>query len=446
MKRIVLSVLSLTALFAAENSTAQCGGSRYRSKVIDSVTIIKDIEYGSNFTYDATQLQFGTQQESQLLDVYLPNDANPNMLRPLIIFAHGGSFINGSKEDGDIVTFCNEFARRGFVTVSINYRLGYEQPIDSINATRGVYRALQDGRAAVRFMRSMADTFMIDTNKVFFGGTSAGAFIALNIAYLNLSSEVPSYVDTSEHSTINPHGLDGIEGKTNSLTNSSKIQGIINLCGATKTNAWMEDPYSGSIPVISMHGTEDQTVPYGRDFIYLNRILGVPQPDIPLIQVDGSYYIYQKAVELGIPSAFYTWCGAPHVPYIGSDSSALAYMDTTLSFMSRGIYEHLLGCGYTEGYTTNSSACFTTGIQNSFAETAALQVYPNPATSSLNVYNELNTAYSISVYNFAGQKVMEVNSLSGNIQKIDISSLNTGVYYLKLQSPEGFAVNKFIKN
>jgi len=34
-------------------------------------------------------------------------------VRPLIVWAHGGSFMGGTKNDGDVTSLCNHFAKRG---------------------------------------------------------------------------------------------------------------------------------------------------------------------------------------------------------------------------------------------------------------------------------------------------------------------------------------------
>ena len=77
--------------------------------------------------------------------------------RPLIIWAHGGSFVAGSKTGTDVVPLAEDFAKMGYVTASISYRLGMENtPLpgpDSVDATETVIRAVHDGRAAVRFFR-----------------------------------------------------------------------------------------------------------------------------------------------------------------------------------------------------------------------------------------------------------------------------------------------------
>lgn len=43
--------------------------------------------------------------------------------RPFILLIHGGGFVGGDKSSWE--DECKEFAKRGYVTASINYRLGF---------------------------------------------------------------------------------------------------------------------------------------------------------------------------------------------------------------------------------------------------------------------------------------------------------------------------------
>ena len=56
------------------------------------------------------------------MDVYTPvGDVCQN--RPLLVFAHGGAFVGGSKNNSLAESICESFAKRGYVAASINYRL-----------------------------------------------------------------------------------------------------------------------------------------------------------------------------------------------------------------------------------------------------------------------------------------------------------------------------------
>ena len=77
-------------------------------------------------------------------------------------------------------------AKKGYVNVSINYRLygpgllgrRRRQPVGCIQA---MIDAQHDAQAAVRFLRKNAATYRIDPNRIAIGGTSAGAITALHV-------------------------------------------------------------------------------------------------------------------------------------------------------------------------------------------------------------------------------------------------------------------------
>ena len=431
---------------------------RFFDKIFQDVKKDSNIVYGSNYTYNFMNVSIGLIEEDQTIDIYQPV-GDTAALRPLIIWAHGGSFMGGTKDDADIVHFCNEFAQRGFVTASINYRLGFELPIDSVEAVRTVYRALQDGRAAVRYMRSIADSLNIDTSKIYFGGTSAGAFIALNMVYLNLNEEVPSYLDTNERLSINAirgFGLDNIEGLTNTIDESSDIDGIINFCGATKTLDWLADDYAINTPIISMHGTEDGTVPYATRVINVNDITPIPpQVPLPIVKVLGSYDIDKYLDNTSATSKFYTWYGADHVPYINfhSDSISNLYMDTLMSFTVKHVFEDFLGLGTVTGLGENEPPCdYNNGLVLPCAAYNGVDdlvknestAYPNPFNTVLN-FNFNSDNSSILIFNALGRIVYSNNNV-GNTLALETKEWKTGVYFVKIKNRIGTQEFKLIKN
>lgn len=80
-----------------------------------------------------------------------------------------------------------------------------------------------------------------------------------------------------------------------------------------------------------------------------------------------------------------------------------------------------------------------------FSKTAWFTIYPNPATTELNlVKNGAVFLYSVSVYNTLGQLVL-VKPNARNLSVLDISNLSQGQYYLKLLSDQGTETFKFLK-
>lgn len=73
------------------------------------------------------------------------------------------------------------------------------------------------------------------------------------------------------------------------------------------------------------------------------------------------------------------------------------------------------------------------------------KIYPNPAHNFIKTENAENTKYqSLSIYNYLGQLVIELNDTK---EIIDISGLNNGIYFVKLLHKSGtIETIKFLKN
>ena len=124
--------------------------------------------------------------------MYSPKDASASRKYPLVVMAHGGSFLTGNKKN--LSDLCQAIAEKGYIAVSIDYRLGLgfwamrKSPAackgDTISLQKAVYRSLQDYNAALRYLVHNADKYFIDANWIFTGGSSAGAVAAINTTYV----------------------------------------------------------------------------------------------------------------------------------------------------------------------------------------------------------------------------------------------------------------------
>ena len=100
--------------------------------------------------------------------------------------------------------------------------------------------------------------------------------------------------------------------------------------------------------------------------------------------------------------------------------------------------------GYSYGefslqYRRESDITLSSGIDTEF--TSTISVYPNPATSNLNIVAE--GAETITITNIVGQVIIEMNAKS-EIETIDISKFEAGVYFVKIQNNSETAVIKVI--
>ena len=131
-------------LLGTQAATAQIDttNARYYRPVFPAVTVTPNVVYGA-------AVNFAGNNQTLLMDIYQPS-GDTQARRPVIIFAHQGGFLTGSRTDAYMVNVCTRFARLGYVTASIEYRLGFF-PFDTVNVAKAAIRGMQDqiGRAHV---------------------------------------------------------------------------------------------------------------------------------------------------------------------------------------------------------------------------------------------------------------------------------------------------------
>jgi acetyl esterase/lipase len=289
-------LLILLLLISALNSYSQdYNPNRYQSSIYPTITGTDDVLYGSASVWT---IPYGNQD--LFLNVYVP-DLDNNQKRPLIIFAHAGGFINGSKDVDNMVAICDSFAKKGFVTATIDYRKGFN-PLSGGSSERAVYRGIQDGKTSIRYFKTNASTYNIDTNYVFFGGMSAGGFIATHVAALDKESERPN----STYGSFGVNDLGCVDCGSHT-TVSSSVRGVLDFWGAVQDTSIIE----GNVPpMLLMHGENDPTVP----FVYGNPF-GVPT----LPETYGSQPIKERLDIIGGTYEYVTSTGPLHM-LDGSDN------------------------------------------------------------------------------------------------------------------------------
>ncbi len=103
------------------------------------------------------------------LDVYSPRKVDKP--KPVLVFMHGGNWVRGKKS---IYKFFGKgFAKKGVVTVIINYRLSESATYDSLTMNSAM---------ALKWVKQNISQFKGDSNNIFVSGHSAGAHLAALIA------------------------------------------------------------------------------------------------------------------------------------------------------------------------------------------------------------------------------------------------------------------------
>ncbi|SNQ51922.1 Esterase/lipase [Frankia canadensis] len=100
---------------------------------------------------------------------------------PVVLTIHGGAFAVGDKRDD--LPVVRALVRAGYAVASVNYRLSGEARFPA---------AVQDVKAAVRWLRAHADEYGLDPDRIAASGASAGAYLAL---MLGATAGVPMYDD-----------------------------------------------------------------------------------------------------------------------------------------------------------------------------------------------------------------------------------------------------------
>ena len=416
MRKIYLLLCTAVLTSTFYQLQAQCDNGRYYNQIFSDATTT--VQYGSAVEYNGTSVNL-------MVDVYQPTGDN-FAHRPLMIFAFGGSFTSGVRQSPDLITICTYFAQRGYVCASIDYRLGVDSNGGtSENEFKALIRGVQDMKAAVRYFYMDAQTvnqFRIDTNQIFIGGVSAGAFIALNYAYLKLdtlSKPAPAFAIPD---IVALGGLDGTSGNPGY---STKVKGCIDLSGAIADTVWI---MPGDPILVGEHGTADSTVA-----CYFDSAYAVYNPKSSLF---GGGDIKNRLSHINLTNSFYLFYGAGHVPFILPKDNTLAsilavpnYMDTTERLIRDFLYQNIV-CDST-----------LAGIDEPAVD-LAISVFPNPSNDQIYINSTSPKNIAISVFTVEGRLVQQQLLPAYSQLTLQREQLGAGVYLLQFANKDNRQILK----
>jgi len=396
MKSIFTLLFILIAILTYAQGAQGCDGTRYIEEIFDEVTVTSGVQYGASVDV------FGNEKNLSM-DIYEPA-GDTQTKRPVIILAHGGSFIFGDRSL--MAAACTDFAKKGYVAASIDYRLwsiGLGLP-DSLDVQDIVIKASLDMKAAIRFFRKDADTdnnYRADENMILSGGLSAGAIVGLTAGMLDPTDDIPDFaLDILEDNIVD----NDFEGTSGNSGYSSEVQGIINWSGGLYKLDWLdsEDP-----PIASMHGNADGTVPYEH---------GIANG---IASINGSGLLHPRALEVGVPSYLLTVEGGGHTDI---------YTDVVFAdFQAQWEME---GIPFIEDVVCDE-------LSNNSEVLKALQadviIAPNPANEYTTIQTEnIKEAYDLHVYDAIGQLVYRVNNVNDINFNLNQSKIGNGLFMVTL--------------
>ncbi|WP_240935679.1 alpha/beta hydrolase [Hymenobacter sp. HDW8] len=133
------------------------------------------------------------------LDIFYPK-AKRSQGYPAVLLIHGGGWSSGDRSHH--APMAQQLAAKGYVTVTVEYRLSPEARYPA---------AVTDLKAAVRWLRTQAGTYPIDTTRIAVWGFSAGGQMAALLGTTNGDAQ--------------------LEGSACQTSRSSHVQAIIDVDG-----------------------------------------------------------------------------------------------------------------------------------------------------------------------------------------------------------------------
>lgn len=441
----------------------------------------------------AEGLDFAGNKRSLKLDLSLPTDDQPPACgRPLLLLIHGGAFLGGSKSDGLLANGRQDFAKRGYVTASIDYRLGmfntdkqvhcnvtqlFNAPWDCLNVAdtlewyRAFFRAVQDGNKAIDFLLSRSE-LNIDKRNVFVLGESAGAITALGVSFMDKQEEILSpyhkqndvaapnliYQDLCIRQTGYDTGIafmnlsrpDLVTDYNASRTRNFQIKGVAAFYGAMFYDMFEHRSSDMDLPSLYLfHQPNDLVVSIGykkllQDLASCFSNLGGCQDIIsrPLAMGSDLLNVRYKQLISGLQTK-------AELVYdrTSNNGDCLFQVLNPNSGGGHTVDNYILRTQTVAGLFArriDESVPCTVGYEEPGQKNESVHIFPNPVNGILHLATERHIQ-KYAIFTLEGKKVLFCENAENILaNQIDLSGLYPGVYLLNVWSADQMTIQKFI--
>lgn len=214
----------------------------------------------SQFSKTALNIPYaGNSNARQMLDIAYPS-VGKAPYKTIIVF-HGGGWMSGNKQSETIASIF-QATTQGYAIISVNYRLSDEVKWP---------KPLHDAKAAIRFIRANANRYLLDTKKLVVWGASTGGHIAEMLAATN---DQPAFEDLSMgnkdassavQGVVSWYGIANVSSLVSTgVPSANRIMGFDVHANKARTHDAnpIELVTNRFPPILLVHGTNDQIVPY----------------------------------------------------------------------------------------------------------------------------------------------------------------------------------------
>ena len=180
------------------------------------------------------------------LHIFEPAEHNTNQKKPCIVFFFGGGWVGG--DPTQFYQQADWFAKRGVLAISAQYRTRKSHRVSP-------QACVEDGKSAIRWVRTHAAELGIDPETLIVSGGSAGGHVAACTAVVDgFEAQGEDHSVSSKPAAMilfNPV-LDTTR-KGYGAEKMKKLGTKLSPCHLVK---------KGIVPTLVFHGTKDRTVPF----------------------------------------------------------------------------------------------------------------------------------------------------------------------------------------
>lgn len=288
-----LATRVLTTIFLLAITISLISGNQNRASNSRKITISQEPELGSlAFPYDIKFIGDVVYREGNKgawkLDLAMPKAKSDQKL-PAIVFVHDGVWRYGDKRNGYSHKGLIDFARKGYVCISVNFRLIDEAPFPA---------CVEDVKCAVRWLRAHAEKYNVDTNRIGGFGSSSGAHIISMLGLDNDDANLEENAPWSDHSSrlnavaaaATPTDLPNWSG---GYDNNQILLLLLKSSGSTREEqAHKASPinyvHQQVPPILLFHGTEDQVVEVSQTDRFVEALKSVGASDVTYHRYEGA--------------------------------------------------------------------------------------------------------------------------------------------------------------
>ncbi len=236
-------------------------------------------------------VEFSNPAEQHLeLNMALPSGKGPF---PAVLCIHGGGFRAGKRESYD--GLCVALAQQGYVAVTITYRLAPAFPFPA---------AVQDCKAAVRWLRANAGKYQIDPARIGVTGGSAGGHLAQFLGVTEGIREFEGDGNLDQSSAVkcvvNYYGPSDLTQSYGKSVDAAEVLPLFfggNLEQKRREHVWgspLNWVSPKAAPTLCVHGTDDKYVAFEQAEWMVDRLKAC-QVEVELLKLEGAGHGFKGA-------------------------------------------------------------------------------------------------------------------------------------------------------